>query len=172
MNVGFLNPFVEAAYEVIKADAGFTLTRQALSLEKEAYQTDDLTVIISLVGQVEGNVFFGMSAQTALVLVSAMLHEECRELDSLASSGIAELANVITGRASLKLAETGYQATISPPAVLKGKGTTISALDYTRLVVPLTASCGTLTIHLALRARPDINFDLAVNPTTTNRWLG
>jgi CheY-specific phosphatase CheX len=41
--------------------------------------------------------------------------ENAHQLRCLAQSGIAELANVITGRASVKLSQAGYEATISPP---------------------------------------------------------
>jgi chemotaxis protein CheX len=57
---------------------------------------------------------------------------------------VAELGNVITGRASVKLAEAGYEAVISPPTLLSGKGATISTLDFGRLVVPLNSECGSL----------------------------
>jgi chemotaxis protein CheX len=151
MNVKFLNPFVDAAYEVLKAEAGCTMTRTDLRLEKNSYVTDEVTVILSLVGEVEGMVFYSMTETTSLNLASAMLGEKLIEFNSLAQSGVAELGNVITGRASVKLAEAGYQSTISPPTLLLGKDAKLSTLDFTRLVVPLGGSVGEITIHLALR---------------------
>lgn len=115
MNVKFLNPFVESAFEVLKAETGFNLRRGDLGLEKGVYVTEDLTVILSLVGQVEGTVFYSMSQPTALALVSPMMGSNVEMLDQLAQSAIAELGNVITGRASVKLAQAGYESVISPP---------------------------------------------------------
>lgn len=151
MNVKFLNPFIEAAYEVLVAETNIKMLRGELSLDKEPYRTDDVTVIISLVGRVEGNVFYSMSENTARVLASRILGETITEFSNLAQSGIAELGNVITGRASVKLSEAGYESTISPPTLLCGKGATISTLDYARIVVPLTNEDTCLVIHLALR---------------------
>lgn len=151
MNVKFLNPFVEAAYEVLQAETGLQMSRGELSLEKTAYYTDEVTVIISMVGRVEGNVFYGLGEQTAVVLASRILGEQLDGFNTLAQSGIAELGNVITGRASVKLAEAGYDSTISPPALLVGKGAMISTLDMARLVVPLESEYGAIKIHLALR---------------------
>jgi chemotaxis protein CheX len=153
MNVKFLNPFVEAAFEVLKVETGISMTRGDLGLDKEPYITDDLTVIISLIGRIEGNVFYSMDEATGLALASKMLGENMKVLDNLAQSGIAELGNVITGSATVKLAQTGYEATISPPTLLQGKGATISTLDYPRLVVPLECEFGHLVIHLALREK-------------------
>ncbi len=151
MNIKFLNPFVESASEVLQAETGITTIRGKLGLDKNVYITDEVTVIISLVGQVEGNVFYSMSKQTAVNLVTKMLGENIPEFDAFAQSGIAELGNVITGQASIKLSESGFEATISPPALILGTGASISTLDYTRLVVPFESKIGTITIHLALR---------------------
>ena len=165
MNVKFLNPFVEAAHEVLQAETHTSMERGPLGLEKEPYKTDDVTVIISLIGRVEGNVFYSMSEKTAIGLAARMLGEPLQELTHLAQSGIAELGNVITGRASVKLAEAGYDATISTPTLLLGRGSTISTLDYARLVVPLNSESGALEIHLALREGKMRNFKTAEMPS-------
>jgi chemotaxis protein CheX len=151
MNVRFLNPFVEAAFEVLKAETGVTATRGDLALEKTPFKTEDVTVILALVGAVEGSVFYCMDQQTAIALVAKMIGEEILTLDSLAQSGIAELGNVITGRASVKLSEAGFEANISPPSLLLGRGAMISTLDSPRLIVPVVTGCGKLLIHLSLR---------------------
>lgn len=151
MNVKFLNPFIEAAFEVLKAEAGIDAERGPLGLDQNEYRTDDITVIIALVGAVEGTVYFGMSFETAIRLVSKMMGENITTFNSLAQSGIAELGNVITGRASVKLSASGYEATISPPTLLLGKGATISTLDFARIVVPVLFDNIGINIHLALR---------------------
>jgi chemotaxis protein CheX len=100
-----------------------------------------------------------MDTPLAKVLVSSVMGEPMAQFDSLAQSGIAELSNVITGQASIRLSNSGYQSTISPPTLICGKGAMISTLDYPRIVVPLTCPSGVLNIHLALRegARKFVN---------------
>ena len=164
MNVKFLNPFVDAAFEVLLAETALQMKRGDLRLEKEPYLTEDVTVIISLVGQVEGNVFYSMSVATAVTVASRILGERLNEFNILAQSGIAELGNVITGRASVKLSHAGFESTISPPSLLIGKGATISTLDYARLIVPLSGDSGTITIHLALRESPMKGFSVVNTP--------
>jgi chemotaxis protein CheX len=151
MNVKFLNPFIDAAGEVLKAEMGAKVERGDLSLQKSALTTDDVTVLINLVGQVYGVVMYGMPKETGLKMVSTILGQELNELDSLAQSGIAELGNVITGAATVKFSQSGYQANISPPMVITGKGIQVSTLDFPRIVVPLDTHMGRLTVHLALR---------------------
>lgn len=153
MKVKFLNPFVDSACEILKLEVHEAVERGELQLENGLYVTDDVTVILALIGAVEGTVFYSMSKASAMQFVSASMGGAFDELDKLVQSGIAELGNVITGRASMKLAEAGYEANISTPSLIMGRGATISTLDYPRLVVPLNTSLGSMMIHLALRER-------------------
>lgn len=170
MNVKFLNPFIDAAYEVIQVETGIKMQRGGLNLINEDYLTNDVTVIISLVGDVEGNVFYSMDENTAVSLASAMLGEQLDSFNNLAQSGVAELGNVITGRASIKLSEAGFEANISPPTLLTGSGGIISTLDFQRLIVPMNCDFGTIEIHLALRQAVSLGKNVAeiavpVSPT-------
>jgi chemotaxis protein CheX len=153
-NVKFLNPFVEAANEVLQAEARVSVTRGALSLHKSALTTDEVTVLISLVGQVQGVVLYSLSVRTGLALISRMMNQAFTEFDNLAQSGVAELGNVITGRASVKLSEAGVTSTLSPPTLIQGRGVSLSTLDFARIVVPLACEVGEITVHLALRESP------------------
>ena len=172
MNVQFLNPFVEAAFEVLAAETELEMKRGELKLDRETYITSDVTVIISLVGQIEGNVFFSMDKETALKLASRMMGEKFDEFDMLAQSGVAELGNVITGRAGIKLAKNGYAFNISPPTLIMGAGSTVSTLDYPRLLVPMFGSCGMIHIHLALRETARPSFNTAQTPVVAPPQLG
>lgn len=157
MNVQFLNPFVEGAYEVLRVELGSDISRGDLKFETGPYKTDDVTVVIALVGAVEGTVLYSMSKGTALQIASHTIGEQFADLEGLAQSGIAELGNVITGRASMKLSQAGFEATISPPSLVIGAGASISTLDFPRLIVPLITVMGPITIHLALRAGSNRN---------------
>ena len=168
MNVKFLNPFVEAAYEVFQMETQIKVTLGELTLEKEPYYSDDLTVIISLIGNVVGNVIYSMSELTALGLVSRMMGESITELNGLAQSSIAELGNVITGRASMLLSRAGYESILSTPTLLLGKGAVINTLDFASLIVPLISEIGTVTIHIALREGSQNIFNASQTAMTSN----
>ena len=151
MNVQFLNPFLEAAILVLESEIGVTVQRGQLKLDRSAATANEVTVLISMVGQVNGVVLFGLSEQTGINIVSKILDQPFDEFDSLAQSGIGELGNVITGQAGNRLADAGYDTNISPPTMVLGKGTLISTLDFERLQVPLQTEVGEVQIHLALR---------------------
>jgi chemotaxis protein CheX len=153
VNVKFLNPFVDSACEILELELHEKVERGDLLLENGLYLTEDVTVILSLIGSVEGTVFYSMSKDLAVRMTSMLMGGTFNSLDRLVQSGIAELGNVITGRASMKLAAAGYETNISTPSLIMGYGATISTLDQPRLLVPLITSMGIVTIHLALRER-------------------
>jgi chemotaxis protein CheX len=151
MNVNFLKPFIEASAEVLEAEAGVQVTRGKLDMQKSALTTDDVTIVIHIIGDIYGVVLLGMPIQTGLNLVSSILGQDFTEWNSLAQSGVAELSNVITGRSCVKLSKAGFDVNISPPVVITGSGVQISTLDFPRIIVPLETSAGNMLVHLALR---------------------
>ncbi len=151
VSVNLLNPFVVSAGEVLQSELGVKATRGALRLHKDTYVTDDITVLVSVVGDAWGVVMMGLSFDTANKVVSKMLGEEVLEFNELAQSGISELGNVIAGHAITKLGAAGYKTDISVPTLIVGKGSQISTFDIARVVVPLTTDYGTITLTLAIR---------------------
>jgi len=82
---------------------------------------------------------------------SRMIGEPIQQFDALPQSAIAELANMITGQASIALERNGFPSDMSPPVLLLGKGSSIATLNLTRLVVPLVVSFGEFTIDIAIK---------------------
>jgi len=92
-----------------------------------------------------------MAVATARALVGQILHRPLAELDELATSGIAELTNVIASRACVLLDVGGYPCTATPAALIAGAGVRIPRLAVQRLVVPLHLSLGTVELQVALK---------------------
>jgi chemotaxis protein CheX len=153
MDAKLLNPFIQGAVEVLKAEVDLTVERRELSLQKSALTSDDITVLINLIGDVYGVVMYGMATATVLKIVSKIMDQDFVELNSLAQSGIAELGNVISGQATVRFSEAGYHSNISTPMMLIGNGIEISTLDFPRIVVPLETELGLFTVHLALKEK-------------------
>ena len=151
MDVRFLNPFVEAAREVILTEAESNVERGKIHLAQTALTTKEISVILSLIGDVEGVVIYSLSRSTALGIVSKMLGEPVDDFSDLAKSGIAELGNVITGRATMMLTKAGFTSDISPPTVVTGEGVKVSIVDFSQIVVPLITDQGEITVRLSLK---------------------
>ena len=151
MSVDFLNPFIESVFQVIDTEIGATGERGKLELHRDCHTTEEITVLISLIGEIRGVVLVGISEPTALTIVSTILDQPFSEFDELAQSGIGELGNVIVGLAATRLSEAGYHAELSPPTIIQGRGTLISTLDFNRVVVPIKTSVGNIRLDLALQ---------------------
>lgn len=152
MKVEFVNPFIQAASEVLESELGGEAQRGEVRLQKSAITTDEVTALVGVTGTVSGLVLYSMSQATAVALASRMMGQEFQELDALAQSGIGELGNVITGRAGVLLSEAGYPSNITPPALVVGRGTMVTTLDLNRLVFTLQTEVGDLEVQLVLRA--------------------
>ena len=152
MRVEFVNPFIQAAREVLMAEVGGRTERGDLRLQKSAYTTDEVTALVGVTGRVTGMVLYSMSEATARTIVSRLMGQEFFAFDELAQSGIGELGNVITGRAGVLLADAGYPSNITPPALVLGRGTMVTTLDLHRLVFPLQTEAGCLEVQVVLKA--------------------
>jgi chemotaxis protein CheX len=151
MHIKIVNAFVKAAQAVLAAETTLSFARGEMELSDHVYLSDEVTVIISLVGQVRGTVLYSLAEADALTLAGYLLGEPFAAFTPLAQSGIAELGNVITGQATGTLAEAGCEVSLSPPTLLIGKGMALSTLDLPRLVVSLKSDMGVIGLHLALR---------------------
>jgi chemotaxis protein CheX len=147
----FINPFLQAATEVLESELGSTPTRGSVGLQRSAYTSNDVTAVVAVTGEIQGAVMFAMTGDTARAMVSRMMGQEFPEFDALAQSGIAEIGNVITGRAAVLLAEAGFPSDLAPPMLLVGRGTMVSTLDVQRLVIPLETDLGNIEIQVALK---------------------
>lgn len=152
MKVEFVNPFIQAATEVLEAELGGSAERGDLGLTKSAFTTDEVTALVGVTGTVSGMVLYSMSEATARGIASRMMGQDFGEFDALAQSGIGELGNVITGRAGVLLSQAGYPSNITPPALVIGKGTMVTTLDLNRLVFPLETEVGSLEVQIVLKA--------------------
>lgn len=151
MRAEFINPFLQAASDVLESELGTAPQRGSIGLQRSAYTSDDVTAVVAVTGDVAGMVLFAMGETTARSLVSKMMGQEFPELDALGQSGIAEIGNVITGRAAVLLSEAGFPSDLAPPMLLIGRGTMISTLDVQRLVIPLETEFGKIEIQVALK---------------------
>jgi chemotaxis protein CheX len=151
MRAEIINPFLQAASEVLESELGAAPQRGTIGLQRSAYTSDEVTAVVAVTGEVAGMVLFAMAESTARAIVSTMMGQDFPELDALAQSGIAEIGNVITGRAAVLLSEAGFPSDLAPPMLLIGRGTMISTLDVQRLVIPMETEFGKIEIQVALK---------------------
>ena len=151
MRAEFINPFLQAAGEVLESELGTPPQRGSIGLQRSPYTSDEVTAVVAVTGDVGGMVMFAMNEDTARAIVSRMMGQEFPEFDALAQSGIAEIGNVITGRAAVLLSEAGYPSDLAPPMLIVGRNSMINTLDVQRLIIPMETEFGRVELQVALK---------------------
>lgn len=153
MRVEYINPFVDAAFNILEHELAVAPVRKKLYLKSTSQPVLGVAVIVGLAGDVEGRVLFDMSNKTALEIASKMNGETLTVMDELAKATIMELANMITGTAITQLQVLGYSFDLTPPAIFTGDNMEVSNTGVEALIVPLEMPQGKMEINVAIRER-------------------
>jgi chemotaxis protein CheX len=158
MRVEYINPFVEAAFNVLKEVLNTDVKRGDLYLKSSTMKIMGVAALVGLAGDVEGRVLFDMTKETALFAASAMNGEDMKTLDEMVKATITELANMITAQAVTKLHDLGFKFDLTPPALFTGENMEISnTLDVEALIVPMELGAGgksgKIEINVVIRER-------------------
>src|SRR6056297_2422 len=153
MRVEYLNPVVEAAFNVLREVLNEEVKRGELFLKSTSQPVLGVAVIVGLTGDVEGRVLFDMKKEVALAIASQMNGEELATMDDLAKATISELANMITGQAVTKLHDLGFKFDLTPPAIITGENMEVSNTGVEALIVPVELQAGKIEINVAVRER-------------------
>ena len=153
MRVEYINPFVEAAYNILTEVLGGEIKRGELYLKSTSMPVMGVAALVGLAGDVEGRVIFDMQLDTAMKIASRMNQEELAKFDDLAKATITELANLITAQAVTKLHDLGFRFDLTPPALFTGDNMEISDHEVEALIVPMDTDQGKVEVNVAIRDR-------------------
>ncbi|GHT98166.1 chemotaxis protein CheX [Spirochaetia bacterium] len=154
MRVEYINPFVEAAFSVLKEVLNTAEVKQGDPYLKAAsMKTMGVAALVGLAGEVEGRVLLDMTKETAFAIAGAMNNEAFTEMDELAKATIQELANMITAQAVTNLHDVGFTFDLTPPALFTGDTMELSNnLKVEALIVPMElGSIGKIEVNVAIR---------------------
>lgn len=153
MNIDFINPFVEASYEILKEVLQVEIRREDIYLKSRVSNIKGIAALIGLFGQVEGRLILDMTPDTAVKIASKMLGENLEAVDEMVVNVITEIANMITANAITKLHNRGYNLDLTPPSIIRGSDVEITDKDLEALVVPLSMQYGLVEINVATKER-------------------
>ncbi|MBO4438845.1 MAG: chemotaxis protein CheX [Spirochaetaceae bacterium] len=153
MRVEYINPFVEAANNILSEVLAGEVNRGDLYLKSTSMPVMGVATLVGLAGDVEGRVLFDMSMDTALKIASKMNGEELTEFDELVKATITEVANMITGQAVTKLHDLGFKFDLTPPSLFTGEKMEVSDHEVEALIVPMLTEQGKIEVNVAIRER-------------------
>lgn len=158
------NLILQAAIETLEGMVGISVNRGRPWFQRTAYTEDDITVAISVDGNLTGLILLGFNYRTAFHLLQTMLGEELNtnlplsdflQESELAQSALRELANILAGRAATHLETAGYSCVISLPELLMQRGVLLSIYDFWQLIIPLHSEVGDLRLGVTFTAKEE-----------------
>jgi chemotaxis protein CheX len=130
-----------------------SITRGTIHLQEQSQSSSKgFTVIIGIVGSLQGSLMLDMTREFAMHLASIMNMEKCEEIDELVMSSLGELGNLVAGGASTQLRELGHKLDITTPSLFVGNAMFASTLAVKPMhILPLNTKAGEILIKVALR---------------------
>jgi chemotaxis protein CheX len=151
MDVKCVTPFLEAVKYTLEQFGVKDIRRGSIQKKEALSVGKGISSVIGIVGGIKGNVAYSMAEDTAKNIISAMMMGMPVEtIDDIGKSAIGELSNMITGHASVALADNGYIINITPPVIMlnEGAGNVISFIET--LEVDLETSLGRVQVNIGI----------------------
>jgi chemotaxis protein CheX len=94
-------------------------------------ESPGVNVIIGMVGDLKGNVIYGMCEDCAKTIASTMMMGmEVTEFDAMAQSAVSELCNMLTATASTEFTSMEIKTDISTPTLMYGNFTASASYEH------------------------------------------
>ena len=152
MNVKYINPFLEAAYNVIKTMAKIELkpVRPFLRNSKKVYGS--VRAKVEFKGNTEqGTLVVGFDTTLILGILYRMFGEKLTTIDQNAYDAVGELTNMIGGQANAILEKSGLNIKQEPPQVIQEPGYIEHKVPPEKvMVIPLSCPVGKLYVEVSL----------------------
>lgn len=151
MDIKYINPFLEAVVKILGDFCISDVKKGKIDVKDNMRVDMDITSIVGIIGGIRGNIAYSLSEDTAKSIVSAMMMGmPVDELGSIGRSAIAELSNMITGTASMILADAGNVIDITPPSIIFGKEIYFIISSVQTISVLMETPLGNIEVNIGL----------------------
>lgn len=130
MDVNHINPIIESFMTIMPQIGMQDVKRLGVSVKDRAIESPGVVIIVGLVGDIKGNIIYGMSNDDAKKIASdMMMGKEVSEFDELAQSAVSELTNMLTATVATNYFEQGISVNISTPTLIYGEFIANASID-------------------------------------------
>lgn len=151
MNAEHVNIFINSAVKVFQKEMNVHLSRKDLSKKNSSIPSKPVSVIIGVTGSFKGQVIYSMDSKFAYKIAHYMLPKSSPdEIKRMENSAVSEIANMITGQASIDMVGEMKKISITPPSVLLGSHLKMDFLQLPTISLIMTCEMGDLEINIAL----------------------
>ncbi len=151
MRAEFVNPFLASLLNVLKTMASMELAPQKPRIKKDEVARGDVSGLIGMVGpQTKGSLSITFEENLALEIMQRMLGERPNGINEEVTDMVGEITNMVTGGAKRILAEKGYDFDMATPAVVSGRGHTIThKSEGSIILMPFESEYGSAFIEIS-----------------------
>ncbi|WP_087024467.1 chemotaxis protein CheX [Thaumasiovibrio subtropicus] len=151
MRAEFVNPFLASLLNVLKTMASMDLAPQKPRIKKDEVARGDVSGLIGMVGpQTKGSLSITFEENLALEIMQRMLGERPNGINEEVTDMVGEITNMVTGGAKRILAEKGYDFDMATPAVVSGRGHTIThKSEGSIILMPFESEFGSAYIEIS-----------------------
>ena len=130
MDVKHINPVIES-FENIMPQLGLSsVNKEGISLKGNFIESSGVVIIIGLIGDVKGNIIYGMSMEDAKKMASTMMMGmPVDEFNEMVQSAISELVNMLTANVATNFSRDNINVDISTPTLIQGTFTANASTD-------------------------------------------
>lgn len=124
MDINHINPFMESFINVMPQLGFNEIKKNGIKLNGRYIESPGVVVIIGIVGDIKGNIIYGMSIDNAKKIASTMMMGmPVDDFNELAQSAISELINMLTANAATNFSNNDINVDISTPTLIQGNFT-------------------------------------------------
>lgn len=150
MDVNNINPVLEAFTTVLPQLGLANVDRKGVSIKGRYIESPGVMIIVGIVGDVKGNIIYGMHIDDAKIIASTMMMGmPVNEFDSLAQSAISELTNMLTANVATNFSKDNININISTPTLMHGEFTANANADQV-LCVEMGVNESIIEVYISL----------------------
>ncbi len=150
MDSSYIMPFVRSIKSVFSMMLQMEVQVGAPQVRRGGSPSHDVSGIIALNGDVEGNVVLSFPTAVAVQAVERFTGMKLDVLHEDFADAVGELVNMISGSAKAEF--TGKYVTISCPSVVIGaEHMVFGAKDMVCIGIPCAAACGSFVLEVGIK---------------------
>lgn len=153
MRADFINPFLHALVNVLRTMCNLQPQVGKPVLKEDNFARGAVTGFIDLMGEeTAGSMAISFPEPVALDLVSRMLGETPKKIDSTVEDLVGEITNMVSGGAKKILSEKGFNFYLSQPVTFVGANHKVLHSVYgPKIMIPVAVESGEFTVEVCFR---------------------
>ena len=130
MDVRHINPVIESVGNIMPQLGFAEVSKKGVTLKDRNIQSPGVVIIIGLIGDVKGNIIYGLSIDNAKKIASQMMMGmPVDDFNEMAQSAISELVNMLTANVATNFSRDNITVDISTPTLIPGEFTANASTD-------------------------------------------